>query len=246
MESIAIIGCGVVGRATAMVITEHKFLYDIKRLDGEMLSKIPLGVHTVVDKFPAKVDNYFICVPTNLNKDNTLDITKVIDVLDQIKYPAKVYIRSTLPIGTTRMLANQYSHLDIIYYPEFLRENSWMYDAAVPDRIVMSDNHFPDFICFDNTRLICGTHEEVEAIKLYSNAFLSTKLAFFHELHEHCRQLGMDYNFVKSGIVSDKRIGPSHADLPLVIGGKCLPKDLVTLITQTDSELFKAVGKRIK
>lgn len=88
--------------------------------------------------------------------------------------------------------------------------------------------------------LLCTT-QEAELIKLGSNAYLSTRLAFFFEIMTQCQLIGLDFDTVKEGICSDPRIGFLYAEKPFTIAGKCLPKDLSELTLFTNSPLLHGV-----
>ena len=67
--------------------------------------------------------------------------------------------------------------------------------------------------------------------KLFRNAFLATKVTFFNQIYDYCKEHGLDYNTVNSLIAVDKRIGHSHTAVPgddgvQGFGGRCLPKDV--------------------
>lgn len=58
-----------------------------------------------------------------------------------------------------------------------------------------------------------GTPEEVIVAKLAENAYLATKVTFFHELALLCRQEGITFEQVRRIVTSDPRIGDAHSFL---------------------------------
>ena len=63
-----------------------------------------------------------------------------------------------------------------------------------------------------------------------------------NEMRQAANKLGVDWNKVMDGFISDGRIGNSHLDVPghdgsLGFGGKCFPKDINAFIN-----LFESIG----
>lgn len=56
-----------------------------------------------------------------------------------------------------------------------------------------------------------GNPEEIVMAKLAENAFLATKVTFFHELAMTCENLGLDFEKVREIVTSDPRINPRHS-----------------------------------
>jgi len=237
MSLSAIFGFGVLGTATATVMRGEILIYDPNMV---VIPPYLESKCTRVKEFPI-ADTYVICVPTDLVGDNDLDLRAVHNTLSKIKHVATVYIRSTLPIGACNVFIKDYPHLEIIYYPEFLREKHWLEDVISPDRVIMTCQEPPELFNMDVTKFSSCTHKEAEIVKLFSNAFLATKIAFFHEVKELCySQDDVDYENVRKAIASDSRIGHSHTYLPLTISGKCLPKDLSAAAKVTNGGLLNA------
>lgn len=128
--------------------------------------------------------------------------------------------------------------------PEFLREKSSIEDALSPDRVVYAGTLPEDLFSFD-CEVIQTEYDEAEAIKLFSNAYLSVRLAFFREIYNLSETIGLSFPDIVKGVTMDKRIGDHYCDLPLTISGKCLPKDLECLSFQTKSTLLNACKKYI-
>src|SRR5438477_7828657 len=68
-----------------------------------------------------------------------------------------------------------------------------------------------------------------EMIKLASNAFLATKIAFINEIANVCEELGADVSEVAAGMGLDPRIGQSFLSAGIGFGGSCFPKDVSAL-----------------
>jgi UDPglucose 6-dehydrogenase len=86
-----------------------------------------------------------------------------------------------------------------------------------------------------------GTRD-AEAIKLFSNAYLAMRVAFFNELDTCVSAVGGDVASVIEGVCADPRIGDYYNIPSPGLGGKCLLKDLTQIIHETKgSPLFEGV-----
>jgi UDPglucose 6-dehydrogenase len=134
--------------------------------------------------------------------------------------------------------------------PEFLREESAIYDSLFPDRIVVGtesreaadtlralyqpviEQSFPTqcdprpkvAVPFLTTDLVSA-----EMIKYASNAFLATKISFINEVSNLCELVGADVGEVAYGLGLDERIGPRFLSAGIGWGGSCFPKDIAAL-----------------
>lgn len=204
-----------------------------------------------------------ISVPTPLNeKTNNLDTSIVEETVREVvkvNREAIIVIKSTISVGTTRKLSELYNSSQIIYSPEFLREKHALEDINNPYRIVIGIDKL-DKKCILNAReygnlmisSLKKTHikiriigeEEAEAVKLFSNAYLSMRLTYFNELDRFAADKGIKMEEIVDAICLDPRIGDKYNE-PNKDGfsGKCLPKDLDEVIAETNSDLFKSVKK---
>lgn len=88
---------------------------------------------------------------------------------------------------------------------------------------------------FPGVPLYMMTSDESEAVKLFTNGFFAVKIAFFNEVRALADKLGLDWERVLGGVLSDGRISHNHTQVPgpdgqRGFGGACLPKDLANLI----------------
>lgn len=238
---ICIIGCGYVGLASAQLLNKyHKQLVDVKQIDvPDTITKFRFS------KYPAKAPIYVVCLPTPLGDTNTLDTHLIDDLLESIKYPCDVIIRSTLPIGYCDRIMRLYPNLKITYIPEFFREHNYLNDVKNPDRVIIAGEYNVNIFDFDQSKIQRVSHTEAETIKLVSNSYLAMRLVFFKDIKDFCVDQNINFENVLMGIVSDKRIGNLYNAEPLIPSGKCLPKDTITTANSLSSDLIKIIAARV-
>lgn len=204
-------------------------------------------------------DIIFLCLPTPMNEDGSCNVSILKNVVRQISNITNeeklLVIKSTVPPGTTESLSQQYEGLDFCFNPEFLTQAKFIEDFINQDRIFLGwpskpakytsfkkiMNLYKDFMeCRDKQKKIettfwSGSSKSVEMAKYIGNCFLTTKVIFFNEMYEICKNSGIDYEQTMSLVKSDKRIGSSHMQVPgpdglMGAGGPCFPKDMNALI----------------
>lgn len=232
---IGIIGGGVVGHATARCFMEWG---EVRVYDVEKNKR----THTRDEVY--ECDIIFICTPEKV-------VEEVIRGILPEERSRNLVIKSTVPVGTTRRLSEQYELPNLVHSPEFLTERCAVTDAQLPARNIVGyvdgrkhtwgegecvhdllqlyQKRFPSVPC------MLMLSEESELVKLAVNSFFATKIAFFNEIYSLVVKLGLNWDLVLEGILSDGRISHSHTKVPgpdgkRGFGGKCLPKDLEQLI----------------
>lgn len=184
------------------------------------------------------VDAYIIAVPTDSSHVNqSLNVSIVEETVQKIKRldnSAFIVIKSTVPVGYTEQLSKQLGVKDVIFSPEFLREGSAFEDNLCPSRIVVGDeesnNKWFGEILLDlsnnkNVPVLHMNSSEAEAIKLFSNAYLAMRVAFFNELDTFTESKNLDTKNIIEGVSLDPRIGNFYNNPSFGYGGYCLPKD---------------------
>ena len=95
-------------------------------------------------------------------------------------------------------------------------------------RKVMSDVYAP-FVRTGKPILVMDV-ASAEMTKYAANGMLATRISFMNEIANLCDELGANVDFVRKGIGSDSRIGPSFLFPGPGYGGSCFPKDVKALV----------------
>ena len=184
-------------------------------------------------------DSFLIALPTNWDDETGKFDTAIIEttikkVLD-LNPAAHFIIRSTIPVGFVGKLEREYSTKKFHYAPEFLREGSSYYDMTHPSRVVIGTENIQEITGFvaalqavsnyGNAPIIICSPLEAEIIKLASNTYLATRVAFFNEIDNLCIQKKISAKRVIKGMSLDPRIGEIYNNPSFGYGGYCLPKD---------------------
>jgi len=204
-------------------------------------------------------DIIFVCLPTPMMESGECNLSFVENFFKSVpKTNGLFVIKSTVPIGTTDKLCKLRSDLKIVHNPEFLTAVNAVEDFRNSDRNIIGGKQewclelkgFFDMF-FPTMPIQIVESKESETIKYFCNSYLASKVAFFNNLYEICDKFGMNFDSVKAGVVSDRRIGAAHTKVPgpdglMGFGGYCFPKDINALIKtldehNIDSSLFSSV-----
>ncbi len=233
---VGLIGYGFVGKALANGLKKS---VSILKIDPK------LG-NSIEDLVSFKPDIVFICVPTPLNEDSTLDASIVNSVVEEIinyKIDSLIVLKSTILPNFLEAIDKKIKRF--IYNPEFLREKHANEDFINSDLIVFGgqqkeiselSNFYSDY-----TNCICKDYVETDIftaslIKYTINSFLATKVTFFNELKEIFNKSKASDSWEEFILYlqRDSRLGNSHMSVPghdgkKGFGGACLPKDSISL-----------------
>lgn len=260
---ICVVGAGYVGLANAILLAQK---YEVVSLDIlpekiEMLNNrcLPISDKLMEDFLKNKRLNFratmnkkeayyksnyvVIAIPTKYdNKIGGFDVSNIEKIIIDIQkndLNTCIIIKSTIPVGFTDYL-NKKGYKNVIFVPEFLRENYAFYDVLYPSRIIIgSDSTFAiDFanlllsvIFKKNVKVIFVSSLEAEIIKLFSNFYLALRIAYFNELDIYTNFYDLNVKNVIKGISLDPRIGDYYNNPSFGFGGSCLPKDIKQLLS---------------
>ncbi|QGQ21549.1 UDP-glucose/GDP-mannose dehydrogenase family protein [Gimesia benthica] len=191
----------------------------------------------------------FIAVGTPMTADGSANLDSIWKVAESLApllaEDAVVIIKSTVPVGTNRKLAEMLKSLtgrevDVASNPEFLKEGAAIDDFSKPDRVVVGVSRpevsevlhelYKPFLRTEHPFLSMEL-ESAEMTKYVANCMLATKISFINEMANLCERVGADINQVRRGIGHDQRIGFSFLFPGVGYGGSCFPKDVSALIS---------------
>ncbi|MBG9737715.1 UDP-glucose/GDP-mannose dehydrogenase family protein [Paenibacillus alvei] len=193
-----------------------------------------------------QADVIFIAVGTPMSDSGEADLTYVRDAAAMIARYSRGYkiivTKSTVPVGTGRMLADLIRHqaaadfsFDVVSNPEFLREGSAVHDCLNMERaIIGSDSDYASRMIESlhepfGTVVLRTSLESAEMIKYASNAFLAMKISYINSIANLCEKMGADVQEVAHGMGLDSRIGGKFLQAGIGYGGSCFPKDTYAL-----------------
>lgn len=261
---VGVVGAGYVGLTTAVCLAERDHDTVCVEIDDARLRRLVAGDVPVDEPGLAELlqsglragtlrfsgdydrladrDVVFVCVPTPSRPDGSADLSAIhlaVEKLAGVLRPqAIVAVKSTVPVGTTREIAQRLCGTGVraVSNPEFLRESHAVYDFRHPDRILIgaTDESAADAV----QRLYGGgagetlrmSPESAELSKYASNAFLAVKISYTNSLAQLCSRVGADIGDVTRCMGADFRIGRHFLQPGPGWGGSCLPKDTAALL----------------
>ena len=274
---IGFIGVGKLGKDAAEVMAEkHEVIgYDVTEVSPKNFKMVPTIKDVCQDR-----ELIFIAVPTPHDPDydgryptshlpnKDFDYTIVNDVLEEVnKHVSKdqliVLISTVLPGTIRREFIDRIPNGRFIYNPYLIAMGTVKWDMVNPEMIIIGTEdgsttgdaklllEFYETFITEGTRYEVGTWDEAEAIKIFYNTFISTKVALVNMIQDVAEKGGnMNVDVVTGALQrSTYRItGPAYMKAGMGDGGGCHPRDNIALRYMAEKlnlgyDLFDAIMK---
>ena len=159
-----------------------------------------------------------------------------------------VLISTVLPGTCRRELQPLVTNTKLMYNPYLIAMGTVAWDMINPEMIMIGSKNgmkgtnckirsellesFYNQICENMPRVEFGTFEEVEAMKIFYNTFISTKVALVNMIQDVSHKLGnMDVDKVTQALAKStiRIVSPRYMKAGMGDGGACHPRDNIAL-----------------
>lgn len=280
---VAVAGIGYVGMSIGTLLSQYnrvvlvdtvlekveKVRANKSTIKDEWIEKFlatkKLNLSATIDPKEAYENAEYVVIATPTNYDpqrnyfDTSSVESVIDIVKKINPDAIIIIKSTIPIGYTKIIKEKKEFTNIIFLPEFLREGKALYDNLYPSRIIVGVDSLNEYLLHKacgfvrllqeaaikkDVEVLFTDTTEAEAVKLFANTYLAMRVAFFNEIDMYAESNKLNAKQIIEGIGLDPRVGNHYNNPSFGYGGYCLPKDskqAVASFGDVPNDLIKAI-----
>jgi len=258
LKKVGFIGLGKLGLTCAEVMADH---YDVTGYDIYPRSSDKIKISETLEGAVRDKDIIFVAVQTPHdpiydgsqpithlpNKD--FDYTIVKEVLEDIdrymlRHQMVVLISTVLPGTTRRELRDKIKHARFVYNPYLIAMGSVAWDMVNPEMIIIGTEDgtldgdaqmLKDFyapLMENNPRYAIGTWDEAEAIKIFYNTFISTKVGLVNMIQDVAVKSGNINVDVVTDALSESTIriiSKKYMTAGMGDAGPCHPRDNIAL-----------------
>jgi len=256
--NVGIIGYGIVGKSVELGFSRHCniFIHDINpELNRNPLSEVVMGCDFIFVSIPT---------PFSL-KDNITKTDCIDKVMIEINLIAKnreinpiIIVKSAIVPRVVKYWVRNLKNIELVISPEYLAEKTHYHDFVNQKVMILGGNKliceqvvklFNQFsICNKTCKIGICRAEEAALIKYMENSFLGLKNIFNNQFKKYydkffgCEGDHQGFNNLMDVFYLDERMGisptkyrvPGH-DGDIGYGGKCIPKDIKTIIQEAKS-----------
>ena len=256
---VGFIGIGKLGKDAAEVMQNAG--HDVLGYDVRLIPECGFKTTTSIENVCKHGELIFIAVPTPHHPDydgskptshlkpKDFDYSIVKSVLKEInKHTTKeqlvVLISTVLPGTTRREFIPLVENYRFIYNPYLIAMGTVKEDMVKPEMIIIGTEdgsvtgdaniltEFYGTFVYPKTRCEIGTWDDAEAIKIFYNTFISTKISLVNMIMDVADKNGNMNTDVVTGALerSTYRIlGPAYMKAGMGDGGGCHPRDNIAL-----------------
>jgi UDPglucose 6-dehydrogenase len=256
---IGFIGIGKLGKDAAEVM--HDVGHDVLGYDIEPIHDCRIYQTNSIEDVCKDREIIFIAVPTPHHPDydgsqptshlepKDFDYSIVKSVLQKInQYTTKeqlvVLISTVLPGTTRREFVPLVKNYRFIYNPYLIAMGTVKEDMVRPEMLIIGTEdgtmtgdaskltEFYGTFIYPKTRCEIGTWDDAEAIKIFYNTFISTKIALVNMVMDVAERNGNMNTDVITGALersSYRIMGPAYMKAGMGDGGFCHPRDNIAL-----------------
>lgn len=274
-KKVAMIGVGKLGQDCAEVMAEH---YDVLGYDVEPRTPANFKMVPSIEEAVKDRDFIFIAAPTphdpiyggetptsHLPKKD-FDYTIVTSILKEVnkfvnKNQLVVLISTVLPGTVREQLEPCITNARFIYNPYLIAMGTIKWDMTNPEMVIIGTEdgsitgdaqeliEFYQPMMENSPRYEVGTWDEAEAIKIFYNTFISTKLALVNMIQDVAERNGnMNVDVVTDALSNSTHRIMSKRYMTAGLGdaGACHPRDNIALRYMSDKlglgyDLFDAI-----